>query len=49
MKSWTLILEPPFVVVTISIHTDDPQQIADVERAAKANGLKLEPIPEKYA
>lgn len=41
---WTLELHNPYVVVTVTIHTDDPEQIADVERAAKANGLKLVPI-----
>lgn len=46
MKSWTLELTNPYVVVTVSVHTDDPGVIADVERAAKANGLKLVPIAE---
>lgn len=46
MKSWTLELTNPYVVVTVSVHTDDPGVIADVERAAKANGLNLVPIRE---
>lgn len=42
--SWLLTLHRPFACVTVVVHTDDPTVVAEVELAAKANGLKLERI-----
>lgn len=39
---WLLDLEgPPFVAVTVVVHTTIPQVVSDVEAAAKRQGLTL--------